>query len=394
MAGNLRGALQSPPLIFPIELVHCVLQHVACDTDDSAWMLRACSLVCWDWLCLSRQILYKSIKLDGERDIQRFSARTASLLNTYRKFVSSIHVKNDDDRVLRHLFSRLSTFQRLKSLALSAKFLKIRDYSLLAGIISLDVTGSNFRLFSVFCDLLRAFPALKSLKIEAMLQAIHPGEESAASVPRLDLDVLSIKITQNSPWAIWLSSDTAPVARVLDLRSHTRAEKISRVTAERLSRYLRFLNVRLETLMLAEPIYADLEGVDFSTNTGLRCLHVSNTMKLKSQVVSPLPRPSWKTIISLSFVNLLDHLAAGNARLEALTLEVAINPRTPYATQFIGGNAAISALVDVLQRPAFAGIQRLEFHAEWSKWTDSVEAFRALVVDTLPELLAQVADLL
>jgi hypothetical protein len=151
------------------------------------------------------------------------------------------------------LFSRLSTFQRLKSLALSAKFLKIRDYSLLAGIISLDVTGSNFRLFSVFCDLLRAFPALKSLKIEAMLQAIHPGEESAASVPRLDLDVLSIKITQNSPWAIWLSSDTAPVARVLDLRSHTRAEKISRVTAERLSRYLRFLNVRLETLMLAEP---------------------------------------------------------------------------------------------------------------------------------------------
>ncbi|KAJ7842283.1 hypothetical protein B0H13DRAFT_2098828 [Mycena leptocephala] len=319
--------------------------------------------------------------------------RACSLI-LYNKFVSSIHVKNDDDRVLRHLFSRLSTFQRLKSLALCAKFLKIREYSLLAGIISLDVTGSNFRLFSVFCDLLHTFPALKSLNIEAMLQAIHPGEESAASVPRLDLDTLSIKITQNSPWAIWLSCDTAPVARVLDLRSHTRAEKISRVTAERVSRYLRFLNVRLEKLMLAEPIYAHLEGVDLSMNTGLRCLHVSNTMKLKPQLVSPLPRPSWKTIISLSFVNLLDHLAAGNARLEALTLEVAINPRTPYATQFIGGDAAISELVDVLQRPAFAGMQRLEFHAEWSKWTDSAEEFRALVVDTLPESLAQVAFLL
>jgi hypothetical protein len=114
-------------------------------------------------------------------------------------------------------------------------------------------------------------------------------------------------------------------------------------------------------------------------------------MKLKSQLSSPLPRPSWKTIISLSFVNLLDHLAAGDARLEAMTLEVAINPRTPYATQFIGGDAAISALVDVLQRPAFAGMQRLEFYAEWSKWADSVEEFRALVVDTLPESLAQVA---
>ncbi|KAJ7120607.1 hypothetical protein C8R43DRAFT_81074 [Mycena crocata] len=365
---------------FPPEITDCIIAEAEFPT------MRACSLVCRDWVPATRHRLHRTLVVHG-RKIPSFISLISSPYNTYRSTLREIDLGFSQDPQFPDLLSQLVNCVNLETLAIRSIVIFTHPLTHLGTVTSLQLVDAHFWSFETFTGILAQCPALRDLKLIDI--GYGPEDDSSESGPsgsaapprRLVLNSLTMEISRHPRFIRWLTSqNSSPITSSLALTTSSRDEG----TMNSLSQYLRLLGRNLKHLHIKFEVPP---SVDFSLNTALESFRLEHAITFSKNSNLNAPGSFWHFRILSTLPEVLSHIRSQS--LQVLALGVSGRLRyDPFP-------AHVQELASALQLPSFARLHRLNFHVPRDPYTSDsglVDTFSTTILEKLPVAVASCAN--
>ncbi|KAJ7669997.1 hypothetical protein DFH06DRAFT_1321025 [Mycena polygramma] len=322
--------------------------------SDSQPDLRACSLVCRQWLSSSRHHLFQSVTVQPTLEFLTMLQAPSDPVRHHTQTLDFRFWPPRMDAITSQILDRLSHASRLKTLILGPSPPSALHCQALSRVSTLSLQHSCFSSCVDFACFLTSFPALRELELKAITWA--DARDNVIPQIKLELESLSIEgLRGKSAVLPWLSCpERAPRTRELSLPLPT---KIDSAALAVLSKYLRHLEGHLQYLQLdlypSQHLEQTIALLELDSLTSLRRLRISRGL------YSDVPSLHSATPTVRKFPRILDlavHVAARN-HLAELIFDVEIG-----APLWLSMFESSLGLQNVLASPGVAKIPTVGFN--------------------------------
>ncbi|KAJ7659596.1 hypothetical protein DFH06DRAFT_1297199 [Mycena polygramma] len=320
--------------------------------SDSHPDLRACSLVCRQWLPSSSHHLFESITVQPTLQFLSMLQTPSNLVQNHTQTLDIRVWPPRMDPITSEILDHLCHASRLKTIIVGPSPPSALNSQALSHVAKLSLQNSSFRSCADFTCFLSTFPALRELELKSVTWA--DARDNVYPQVKLELEALSIQgLRGKSAILPWLSSpEFAPRGRTLCL---SLPPKVDSASLSVLSKFLSHLDGHLQDLQL--DLYPSLRLdqtialLELDNSTSLRRLRISRALYFDVHTVDSAP-------MCRSFSRLLDLavcLAANNPLVELIfDVEIGAPLRLSMYKAGLG-------LTDILASPDIAKIHRVGF---------------------------------
>ncbi|KAJ6476725.1 hypothetical protein C8R47DRAFT_1289984 [Mycena vitilis] len=271
IAPSLSSRRQMSPWM-PPELTDCIIDCLS----DSQPDLRACSLVCRQWLPSSIHHLFESVTVQPTLGFLTMLQAPSDPVRHHTQTLDFRIWPPRMDAITSQILEHLSHASRLRTIIFGPSPPSPLNFQALCQVSALSLQHSCFTSCTDFACFLSSFPALRELELKAVTWA--DARENGIPQIKLELESLTIQgLRGKSAILPWFSCpDLAPRTRTLCLSLPT---KVDSAALSALSKYLRHLAGHLQYLQL--DLYPSLHLdqtialLELETLTSLRRLRIS-----------------------------------------------------------------------------------------------------------------------
>ncbi|KAJ7333445.1 hypothetical protein DFH08DRAFT_881250 [Mycena albidolilacea] len=207
--------------------------------------LRACSLVCRQWLPSSRRHLFESTTV---RPDARFLPFLSSVVTKYARTLDFRLWPPEMDPLGPEILHHMPMVLNLRNVVLGSLPPSPENFPVLSRVVKLSLQHTEFPSCAELVESLAKFPALRELEL-AWVTCVDVGHNVWPRFPS-GLEYLSIQGFAQTPGILqWLSSDDYPRTRALAL--HIPNDAPDPALLSTVSKFLRCLDGHLQYLGLA-----------------------------------------------------------------------------------------------------------------------------------------------
>jgi hypothetical protein len=226
----------------PLELVHRIIDFLS----DSPPDLRACSLVCSQWLSSSSRYIFESLTVRADPRFLDLVQFPSSVVANYTRTLNFCLWPPETDDNASQILRRLPTVLNLRTVILGALPPSPEHFPVLSQVTKLSLNRTKFASGADFTELVSKFTALRELELGWVSCAGVQGGVWPCLPP---LESLSIQGFEQSPGIVqWLSSVDYPRPRRLALHISKNAPDPTSLGV--VSKFLHRLDGYLEELKL------------------------------------------------------------------------------------------------------------------------------------------------